>query len=67
MYIELKTHPDSHDDRGPARIGRITFNKTGKTLQYKDKKSTGEGKRKSCLIEPCGQNIIGVLLFKFVQ
>lgn len=38
MYMELKTRPDGHDDRGPARIGRVFFNRTGKTLSYKDKK-----------------------------
>ncbi|UCC16588.1 MAG: hypothetical protein JSU58_09505 [Dehalococcoidales bacterium] len=35
MYIELKTHPGGHDDRGPAWIGRVYFNKSGKTLTYK--------------------------------
>lgn len=38
MYIELKSHGGGHTDRGPAWIGRITFNRTGKTLQYKGKK-----------------------------
>ena len=38
MYIELKTHDGGHDDRGPARIGRVTFNRTGKTLRYQGKK-----------------------------
>ena len=38
MYNELKTYPSGHDDRGPARIGRVTFNRTGKTLQYRGKK-----------------------------
>ncbi len=38
MYIEWKTHPDGHTDRGPARIGRIFFNKSGKTLMYQGKK-----------------------------
>jgi hypothetical protein len=38
MYIELKTHPCGHDDRGPARIGRIFWNKSGKTLLYQGKK-----------------------------
>ena len=38
MYIELKTHDGGHDDRGPARICRITFNKSGKTLHYKGKR-----------------------------
>lgn len=37
MYIELKTHPGGHNDCGPARIGRVTFSKTGKTIYYKDK------------------------------
>ncbi len=38
MYIEQKTHHGGHDDRGPARIGRVTFNRTGKTLTYRGKK-----------------------------
>ncbi|UCD28235.1 MAG: 1-deoxy-D-xylulose-5-phosphate synthase [Planctomycetota bacterium] len=38
MYIELKTHPGGHDDRGPARIGRVTFSATGKTIYYQGKK-----------------------------
>ena len=38
MYIELKSHPGGHNDCGPARIGRVTFNKTGKTLQYGGKR-----------------------------
>lgn len=33
--MELKG-PD-HNDNGPARIGRVTFSKTGKTIYYKDK------------------------------
>ena len=33
MYIEYK----ADDLTGPARIGRITFSKAGKTLHYKDK------------------------------
>lgn len=37
MYIELKTH-DADGWRGPARIGRVTFNRTGKTLQYRGKR-----------------------------
>jgi hypothetical protein len=35
MYIELKC-VDGHNDRGPARIGRVTFSKTGKTIRYRD-------------------------------
>jgi len=35
MYIELKS---GHGDRGPARIGRVTWNKSGKTLMYGGKK-----------------------------
>ena len=38
MYIELKTHSAGHNDRGPARIGRVTFNSTGKTLSYQGKR-----------------------------
>ena len=35
MYLELKTHPGGHDDRGPAWIGRVRFSKTGRTLYYR--------------------------------
>ena len=35
MYIELK---GDRDDRGPARIGRVRFSKTGKTLFYGGKR-----------------------------
>ncbi len=31
MYVELKT---GHSDNGPARIGRVEWNRTGKTLSY---------------------------------
>ncbi len=31
MYLELKT---GYDHNGPARIGRVSFSKTGKTLYY---------------------------------
>jgi len=34
MYIELKS---GQGDRGPARIGRVTFSKTGTTIYYKEK------------------------------
>jgi hypothetical protein len=34
MYIEYK----GDDIYGPARIGRVTFSKTGKTLYYKGKR-----------------------------
>lgn len=37
MYIELKTHPGGHDDCGPARIGRVSFSKSGRTLYYQGK------------------------------
>jgi hypothetical protein len=38
MYIELKTHPGGHDDHGPARIGRVTFSDSGKTIYYRGKR-----------------------------
>ncbi len=38
MYIELKTHPGGHDDRGPAWIGRVTFSKSGRTVYYRGKR-----------------------------
>lgn len=38
MYIELKTHPGGHDDRGPARIGRVAFSKSYRTLYYQGKR-----------------------------
>ncbi len=34
MYIELKS---GQGDRGPARIGRVTFSKSGTTIYYKGK------------------------------
>jgi len=37
MYIELKSGA-GHTDRGPARIGRVTFSKSGRTLYYRDLK-----------------------------
>lgn len=37
MYMELKTHGGGHDDRGPARIGRVTFSKSGRSLHYQGK------------------------------
>ncbi|UCD50091.1 MAG: hypothetical protein JSW27_21485 [Phycisphaerales bacterium] len=33
MYIECK----SDELTGPARIGRVTFSKTGRTLRYRDR------------------------------
>lgn len=33
MYLELKS--GYHDD-GPARIGRVTFSRTGRTVYYHD-------------------------------
>lgn len=38
MYMEQKSHDGGHDDRGAARIGRVTFSKTGKTIHYRDLK-----------------------------
>ncbi len=38
MYIELKSCPDGHNDNGPAKIGRVTFSKTGRTIYYRDKR-----------------------------
>jgi len=35
MYIELKT---GYGDNGPARIGRVTFSKTGRTIYYRNLK-----------------------------
>jgi hypothetical protein len=39
MYIENKSAqpPGQSGVRGPARIGRVTFSKTGKSLYYKGK------------------------------
>jgi hypothetical protein len=34
MYIELKS---GHGDCGPARIGRVSFSKSGKTIHYQGK------------------------------
>ncbi len=47
MYIELKTHPGGHDDRGPARIGRVTFTRTGRTICYAGKRFQ-RGRPASC-------------------
>jgi hypothetical protein len=47
MYMELKTLPGSHRDLGPARIGRIFFNKSGGTLTYGNKRFQ-KGGRGSC-------------------
>ena len=33
MYIEVKK--SGHNDRGPARIGRISFSATGRTLYHR--------------------------------
>ena len=35
MYIELKSN---QSDMGPARIGRVTFSQTGKTIYYRGKR-----------------------------
>jgi hypothetical protein len=35
MYMELK---GGAGDSGPARIGRVSFSRTGRTLYYKDLK-----------------------------
>jgi hypothetical protein len=35
MYIELKS---GYGDSGPARIGRVTFSKTGTSVYYKGKR-----------------------------
>jgi hypothetical protein len=37
MYIEQKTGPGLDGISGPARIGRVTFSKSGKSLYYKGK------------------------------
>ena len=48
MYIELKSHDGGHDDRGPARIGRVTFSKSGKTIHYQGKRFQKGGNNVSC-------------------
>ena len=54
MYIESKS--GGHSDHGPAWIGRVYFNQTGKTLTYRGKKFQ-KGRRGSCAnyrdIETC--------------
>jgi hypothetical protein len=35
MYIELKS---DHGDSGPARIGRVSFTRTGRTICYQGKR-----------------------------
>lgn len=47
MYIELKTHQGGHNDRGLARIGRVTFSKTGRTIYYNGK-SFQRGRPTTC-------------------
>jgi hypothetical protein len=39
MYIENKSAqpPGQHGVQGPARIGRVTFSKTGKSIYYRGK------------------------------
>lgn len=37
VYMELKSHSDGHDDRGPARIGRVTLSKSGRSYHYKSR------------------------------
>ena len=44
MYIELKT---GYEDDGPARIGRVRFSKSGKTIYYRGKKVWGSGRGKA--------------------
>jgi hypothetical protein len=34
MYMELKT---GYNDNGPARIGRVTFSKSGQSVYYRGK------------------------------
>ena len=51
MYIELKS---GQQDKGPARIGRVTFSASGKTLYYRERSfqsSKGRG---------CGGNYFDV-------
>lgn len=38
MYVELKTHSNGYDDKGPAWIGRVKFSKSGRTIYYRGKK-----------------------------
>lgn len=45
MYMELKTHEGGHDDRGEARIGRVTFSKSSKSLHYKRRKNRGQASK----------------------
>jgi hypothetical protein len=37
MYIEYKGAGDNEQIVGPARIGRVTFSKSGKTIYYRGK------------------------------
>ncbi len=41
MYIELKQA--DHNDNGPARIGRVTFSKTGRTIYYRSVRVISRG------------------------
>jgi hypothetical protein len=37
MYIEYKGTEDNEQLSGPARIGRVTFSKSGRTINYRGK------------------------------
>jgi len=47
MYVEMKSG-DGHNDRGPARIGRVTFSKSGRTIHYRDLRFQSLGGSGTC-------------------
>ena len=53
MYIECKTGSDA----GRARIGRVTFNRTGRSLRYRDqvfRRIVGGGAKSNYIEEATG-------------
>ena len=53
MYIECKSGPDA----GAARIGRVTFNRTGRTLRYRNqtfRRIVGGGAKSNYVDEATG-------------
>ncbi len=53
MYIECKSGADA----GAARIGRVTFNRTGRTLRYRGRtfcRIVGGGAKSNYIEEPTG-------------
>ena len=59
MYMELKT---GYQNDGPARIGQVTFSKSGKAIYYKDKvfrRTGGQGILGNYMLDSRDPNRIG--------